>query len=79
MTPWCLVSPASRGIGFALARELLKTTKAPIVVTARDGLEKTKSELLRGLDDVEESRLSVLKVDFLGTGLAFHCCRSILS
>jgi NAD(P)-dependent dehydrogenase (short-subunit alcohol dehydrogenase family) len=65
MTPWSLVSPASRGIGFALARQILKTTKAPVVATARKDLARTKDELSKGLN-VDEGRLTVLKLDVLG-------------
>jgi NAD(P)-dependent dehydrogenase (short-subunit alcohol dehydrogenase family) len=66
MPPWSLISPASRGIGFALARRVLQTTTAPVVATARRDLDKTKEELLKGLG-VDESRLKVLKLDVLGT------------
>jgi NAD(P)-dependent dehydrogenase (short-subunit alcohol dehydrogenase family) len=65
MPPWSLVSPASRGIGFALARQILQTTTAPVVATARKDIAKTKNELLEGLD-VDEKRLSVLELDVLG-------------
>lgn len=65
MQPWSLVSPASRGIGFALARRVLQTTKAPLVATARKDLDKTKHELIEGLD-VDEKRVTVLKLDVLG-------------
>jgi NAD(P)-dependent dehydrogenase (short-subunit alcohol dehydrogenase family) len=65
MLPWSLISPASRGIGFALAKRVLQTTNAPVVVTARKDLDKTKEELLTGLD-INESRLKVLKLDVLG-------------
>jgi NAD(P)-dependent dehydrogenase (short-subunit alcohol dehydrogenase family) len=65
MAPWSLISPASRGIGFALARRVLQTTNAPVVATARKDLDKTKEELLEGLG-VDENRLRVLKLDVLG-------------
>jgi hypothetical protein len=65
MNPWSLVSPASRGIGFAIARELLRTTNAPVVATARRGLSETKANLLDGLN-VPEDRLTVMKVNVLG-------------
>jgi hypothetical protein len=65
MPPWSLISPASRGIGFALARRVLQTTNAPVVATARKDLDKTKEELLDGLG-VDEKRLTVLKLDVLG-------------
>jgi hypothetical protein len=66
MPPWSLISPASRGIGFALARRILQTTNAPVVATARKDLDQTKEELLQGTG-VDESRLTVLKLDVLGT------------
>ncbi|KAI8934876.1 hypothetical protein NX059_008550 [Plenodomus lindquistii] len=64
MAPWSLISPASRGIGFALARQVLRSTNAPVVTTARTDLDKVKEELLDGLD-IDESRLRVLKLDVL--------------
>lgn len=60
-----MISPASRGIGFALARRVLQTTNAPVVATARKDLDKTKEKLLEGLG-VDESRLRVLKLDVNG-------------
>lgn len=65
-----VLSRSSRGIGFALARRVLQTTNAPVVTTARKDLDKTKEELLDGLD-VDEKRLTVLKLDVLGTYLAY--------
>lgn len=65
MPPWTLISPASRGIGFALAKRVLQTTNTPVVVTARKDLDKTREELLQG-KHVDESRLKVLKLDVLG-------------
>ncbi|KAF2810315.1 short-chain dehydrogenase/reductase-like protein [Mytilinidion resinicola] len=77
MRPWSLVSPASRGIGFAIARHLLRTTTAPLVATARMDLDKTKEELVAGLNGVDEERLTVLKVDVLDestiSAAAAHC------
>jgi NAD(P)-dependent dehydrogenase (short-subunit alcohol dehydrogenase family) len=73
MLPWSLVSPASRGIGFALAKRVLQTTNAPVVVTARKDLDKTREELLTGLG-IDESRLKVLKLDMLGM---FHYVSSL--
>ncbi|KAH7075606.1 hypothetical protein BKA63DRAFT_469804 [Paraphoma chrysanthemicola] len=64
MPPWSLISPASRGIGFALAKRVLQTTNAPVVVTARKDLDKLKEELLSG-NDVDERRLNVMKLDVL--------------
>lgn len=67
MTAWTLVTPASRGIGHELARRLLTTTKAPVVATARGDADRTKESLLQGLDNVDEGRLHVLKIDVTGT------------
>ena len=67
MQPWALVTPASRGIGLELARRLLQTTNVPVIATARKDLDQTKENALSGLNDVKEDRLSVLKVDVLGT------------
>ncbi|PVI06031.1 NAD(P)-binding protein [Periconia macrospinosa] len=64
MPPWSLIAPASRGIGFALARRVLQTTKAPVVATARRDVDGTKRELLEGLD-VDRGRLTVLELDVL--------------
>lgn len=65
MPPWSMISPASRGIGFALARRVLQTTNAPVVATARKDLDRTKEELLKDLN-VDEARLRVLKLDVTG-------------
>lgn len=65
MPPWTLISPASRGIGFALAKRVLQTTNAPVVVTARKDLDKVREELLQdGM--INEDRLKVFKLDVLG-------------
>ncbi|KAF2790636.1 NAD(P)-binding protein [Melanomma pulvis-pyrius CBS 109.77] len=64
MPPWSLISPASRGIGFALARRVLQTTNAPVVVTGRKDLANMKHEILEGLD-IDEKRLTVMEVDVL--------------
>ncbi|KAK3068524.1 hypothetical protein LTR53_013836 [Teratosphaeriaceae sp. CCFEE 6253] len=65
LKPWALVTPASRGIGFELARRLLQTTKVPVLATARKDTDQTREDLLAGLRDVQEDRLHVLKVDVL--------------
>jgi NAD(P)-dependent dehydrogenase (short-subunit alcohol dehydrogenase family) len=65
MPPWSLISPASRGIGFALARRVLQTTNAPVVVTARKDLAKAKKELLEGID-IDDERLTMMEIDVLG-------------
>ncbi|KAF2671208.1 short-chain dehydrogenase/reductase-like protein [Microthyrium microscopicum] len=65
MQPWLLVSPASKGIGFCMARHLLKTTNAPVVVTARNDLDGTKRKIMDGLSEVDDKRLKALHLDFL--------------
>ncbi|KAF2741114.1 short-chain dehydrogenase/reductase-like protein [Polyplosphaeria fusca] len=79
MPPWTLISPASRGIGLALARRVLDTTNAPVVVTARKDLAKTQDDLLKGLD-VDNRRLTMLKVDVLDESSIAHAattCRDM--
>lgn len=49
--PWILITPASRGLGHALARHLLRTTTAPILATARRDPDAVRSSLLHDDDD----------------------------
>lgn len=77
MVPWTLVSPANRGIGFALARHLLLHTGAPVLATTRRDGDGVRRELLRGLDadaygerrQVDEKRLTVVELDVTGMSL----------
>ncbi|KAI9657353.1 MAG: hypothetical protein M1821_003033 [Bathelium mastoideum] len=71
MQPWCLVSPASRGIGFELARLLLQRTNAPIVATARKDLDQMRHNILNGLGKDAGERLNVLQLDVIGS---FNTC-----
>src|ERR1700712_4989166 len=66
MKPWTLISPASRGIGLALARRVLQTMNAPVVTTARKDLDQTRENILKDLPGIDEGRLKVLKMDVLG-------------
>ena len=66
MQPWALVSPASRGIGLELARRLLRTTDIPVVATARRDVDQAREQMLDGLQDVQEDRVKILKLDALG-------------
>lgn len=66
MQPWALVTPASRGIGLELARRLLQTTSVPVVATARKDLDQTKENILSGIQNVNEDRLHIVKLDVLG-------------
>lgn len=76
--PWLLVSPASRGIGFQLARLLLKTTQFPVIATARDNLESTTARILDGLD-VDKQRLEVLKIDMTGIKIGVGASKVAIS
>ncbi|KAH7158037.1 hypothetical protein B0J13DRAFT_186884 [Dactylonectria estremocensis] len=72
-TPWVLVSPANRGIGYSLTRHLLRTTSLPILATARlkHDPDEVKASLLGDLSpkasqkngDGLASRLSVVHAD----------------
>lgn len=66
--PFNLVCPSSRGLSLALSRRLLQTSPYPLVATARKDTDAVKSSILEGLD-VDENRVTVLKVDV--TGLLF--------
>lgn len=66
---WSFVSPASRGIGFHLTRQLLQTTKIPIVATARKDVDGVKKSILQDLPYVDPDRLTVLEVDVTGKPL----------
>ncbi|KAI9675254.1 MAG: hypothetical protein M1817_001156 [Caeruleum heppii] len=68
--PFLLIAPASRGIGFALTRHLLRTTQMPVVATAREDCEGVRERILSGLEGGDSGgggtgreRLDVLKVD----------------
>ena len=72
--PWCLVSPGSRGIGLALVRHLLRTTRAPVVATMRKISpaqvmrdEQIREECLTDLhgEDYEDAnaRLHIIETD----------------
>ena len=67
MRPWALITPASKGIGLALSRRILQTTKVPIIATARKDPDQTKEHILQDLRDVDESRVTVLPLDVTGT------------
>lgn len=61
--PWILLTPSSRGLGFALTRHLLKTTNTPILATARSDPQKTKDRLLESLPSDAKDRLHMARVD----------------
>ncbi|KAJ1706473.1 short-chain dehydrogenases/reductase [Aspergillus flavus] len=61
---FAVVTPASRGIGFALARYLLQHTDLPIIATARRNSDNLRHRLLCGMENsAAEQRLSVFDVD----------------
>lgn len=66
---WTLVTPSSRGIGFALTRHLLRTlpSSVPIVATARSDLQGTKERILSNIElsESQASRLDVRECDLL--------------
>lgn len=70
--PWILMSPSSRGIGLHMTRRILQNTSAPVVATARKGVEDARREILEGLDGVDEDRLHVLALDVLGMPVFHH-------
>ncbi|CAI7627561.1 unnamed protein product [Penicillium bialowiezense] len=62
---FALVTPASRGLGFAFAQQLLARTELPVIATARENCRELQERLLSS-DAVprnSEKRLRVLKVD----------------
>ncbi|KAK4947906.1 hypothetical protein LTR10_013414 [Elasticomyces elasticus] len=78
---WTLVTPSSRGIGFAVTRHLLRTIPPgiPVVATARSDLPGTKERLLSSLDlsESQSSRLDLQECDVLSessiSNLAAYC------
>lgn len=66
MAGFCLVTPASRGIGFALAKHLLQHTNTPVVATARSDCKGTRQRLLEGISGDKDGLLQVLPADVTG-------------
>lgn len=67
---FAIVTPASRGLGFALAQQLLAHTSLPVIATARKDCEEVRDRLLEIKNEAPaaEKRLNVLKVDVTGIG-----------
>jgi NAD(P)-dependent dehydrogenase (short-subunit alcohol dehydrogenase family) len=65
---FALVTPASRGIGFALARQLLAHTELPVCVTARKDCYHLHDKLIDSVGSQKDAgkRLSVFEVDVTG-------------
>jgi NAD(P)-dependent dehydrogenase (short-subunit alcohol dehydrogenase family) len=67
---FAIVAPASRGLGFAFAQQLLAHTSLPIVATARTNCDQVRCRLLESVKAEHfnaERRLRVFKVDVTGT------------
>ncbi|KAL2828749.1 hypothetical protein BDW59DRAFT_142968 [Aspergillus cavernicola] len=63
---FAIVSPASRGLGFAFAQQLLAHTNLPVIATARRDCDGLREHLLKDVKNDSsdaEKRLSVLNVD----------------
>ncbi|KAL4944211.1 hypothetical protein BDV06DRAFT_233698 [Aspergillus oleicola] len=64
---FAIVTPASRGLGFAFAQQLLEYTNLPIVASARQDCDGVRSRLLESAKSSEaagaEKRLTVYEVD----------------
>lgn len=65
---FALVTPASRGLGFAFAQQLLTRTELPVIATARKNCDELKERLLasKGMPKDAEQRLRILQVDVTG-------------
>ncbi|KAL5337058.1 hypothetical protein BJX70DRAFT_258170 [Aspergillus crustosus] len=61
-----IVTPASKGLGFAFAQQLLAHTNLPVIATARKDCDQLRSRLLQEVNNGAsgtEKRLNVFKVD----------------
>lgn len=65
---FALVTPASRGIGLALAQQLLTKTQLPVVATARKDCDEVRHRILSGgnVPSSAEQRLRIFKLDVKG-------------
>ena len=60
----CPLTPATRGLSLALARQLLQTTNLPLFATHRSGTgDELKQHVLGPLKDVDPARLHPLQLD----------------
>ncbi|KAL5357106.1 NAD(P)-binding protein [Aspergillus floccosus] len=62
---FAIVTPASRGLGFAFARHLLAHTDLPVVATARRNCDELRKKLLKSVNGVSkaEDRLRIYEAD----------------
>lgn len=66
---FAIVTPASRGLGFAFAQQLLTHTTLPVIATTRRDCNRFRDHLLekvRNETSDADKRLKVLKVDVIG-------------
>jgi NAD(P)-dependent dehydrogenase (short-subunit alcohol dehydrogenase family) len=65
---FALVTPASRGLGFAFAQQLLTRTELPVIATARKNCDELQQRLLssESMPKDAEERLRILQVDVTG-------------
>lgn len=65
---FALVTPASRGLGFAFTQRLLTRTELPVIATARKNCDELQERLLSSKDMPKdaEQRLRILQVDVTG-------------
>ena len=62
--PFALVVPSTRGLSAALTRRLLSKSELSVYATYRNGSpEKVKEDLLRPLDGIDPSRLTMVHLD----------------
>ncbi|KAJ5297843.1 hypothetical protein N7508_008092 [Penicillium antarcticum] len=62
---FAIVTPASRGLGFAFAHQLLARTQLPVIATARKNCNEIREWLLssNGIPKDSEKRLKMIEVD----------------
>ncbi|KAG0155480.1 Short-chain dehydrogenase/reductase SDR [Penicillium digitatum] len=62
---FALVTPASRGLGFAFVQQLLTRTELPVIATARKNCDELQEQLLlsKGMPKDAEQRLCIFQVD----------------
>lgn len=65
---FALVAPASRGLGFAFAQQLLTRTELPVIATARKNCHELQERLLssKGMPKDAKQRLRIIQVDVTG-------------
>ncbi|EKV15577.1 hypothetical protein PDIG_10260 [Penicillium digitatum PHI26] len=71
---FALVTPASRGLGFAFVQQLLTRTELPVIATARKNCDELQEQLLlsKGMPKDAEQRLCIFQVDVTGKKRQFN-------